>query len=171
MNDQPKTGTIELHSWRDFTKVMKIMGAGNWIYRGHKFVTYHLDSGLDRFVKDIVAAQNKRGIRTDKKSLALALPRAEHFAIANFRAKAEEFREWATNVSALLAMQHYGARTRLLDFTMSIMVALFFAYEEKMTGEPRAIYAINYRELIERSGWRGAFGGSPIFEARKSPRP
>ena len=157
MNGQPKTGTIELHSWRDFTKVMKIMGAGKWIYRGHKSVTYHLDSGLDRYVKDIVAARNKRGIKTDKRTLALALPRAEHFAIANFRAKAEEFHEWTTNVSALLAMQHYGAKTRFLDFTTSIMVALFFAYEEKMTGEPRAIYAINYRELIERSGWRGAY--------------
>lgn len=157
MNDQPKTGTIELHSWRDFTKVMKIMGAGKWIYRGHKSVTYHLDSGLDRYVKDIVVARNKRGIKTDKKSLARALPRAEHFAIANFRAKAEEFHEWTTNVSALLAMQHYGAKTRLLDFSTSIMVALFFAYEEKMTGAPRAIYAINYRKLIERSGWRGAY--------------
>lgn len=38
MNDQPKTGTIGLHSWRDFTKVMKIMGAGKWIYRGHEDV-------------------------------------------------------------------------------------------------------------------------------------
>ena len=77
MNSQQKTGTIKLHSWRDFTKVMKIMGAGKWIYRGHKSVTYHLDSGLDRYVKDIVAARNKRGIKTDKRTLALALPRAE----------------------------------------------------------------------------------------------
>lgn len=157
MNGQPKTGTIELHSWRDFTKVMKIMGAGKWIYRGHKSVTYHLDSGLDRYVKDIVAARNNRGIKTDKKSLVLALPRAEHFAIANFRAKAEEFHEWTTNVSALLAMQHYGAKTRFLDFTTSIMVALFFAYEEKMTGEERAIYAVNYRTIIEKGGWRGRY--------------
>ena len=49
MNSQQKTGTIKLHSWRDFTKVMKIMGAGNWIYRGHKFVTYHLDTLIPDF--------------------------------------------------------------------------------------------------------------------------
>ncbi len=30
--ERPKTGRIELHSWRDFTKVMKVMGAGKWIY-------------------------------------------------------------------------------------------------------------------------------------------
>ena len=155
--ERPLTGTVELHSWRDFTKVMKLMGDGQWIFRGHNSVAYHLDSGLDRFVKDIVDSRAKRGIRTDPESFALNLPRAEHFAIANFRAKAQEFHEWTTNTAALLAMQHYGAKTRLLDFTTSIMVALFFAYEEKLTGGERAIYAINYRELIERGGWRGKY--------------
>ena len=154
---RPKTGRIELHTWRDFTKVMKLMSDGRWIFRGHKSVAYRLDSGLDRFFAEVVDARVKRGIRTDPESFVLNLPRAEHFAIANFRAKAQEFCEWTTNVSALLAMQHYGAKTRLLDFTTSIMVALFFAYEEKMTGEERAIYAINYRELIERGGWRGKY--------------
>ena len=157
MAERPKTGTIKLHDWRDFTKVMKIMGDGRWIFRGHKSVTYHLDSGLDRYIADIVAARDKRRKKTDVKSFAFTLPRAEHFAIANFRAKAKEFHEWTTNSAALLAMQHYGAKTRLLDFTTSIMVALFFAYEEKMTGEERAIYAVNYRRLIEQGGWKGKY--------------
>lgn len=154
---RPTTGRIELHTWRDFTKVMKLMSDGQWIFRGHKSAKYRLDSGLDRFVKDVVDARAKRGVRTDPESFALNLPRAEHFAIANFRSKAEEFLEWTTNTATLLAMQHYGAKTRLLDFTTSIMVALFFAYEEKLTGGERAIYAINYRELIERGGWRGKY--------------
>ena len=157
MTEQPKTGTIRLHNWRDFTKVMKIMGDGRWIFRGHKSVKYHLDSGLDRYIADIVNAREKRGIKTDAMSFALTLPRAEHFAVANFRAKSQEFQRWESNAAALLAMQHYGARTRLLDFSTSIMIALFFAYEEKMTGEDRAIYAINYTTLIERSGWKGKY--------------
>ena len=156
-NDRPLTSTIELHSWRDFTKVMKIMSGSQWIFRGHKSVTYRLDSGLDRYVTDLVLARERRGVKTDKQSFALTLPRAEHFAIANFRAKSQEYHDWPSNVSALLAMQHYGAKTRLLDFTTSIMVALFFAYEEKMTGDKRVIYAINYKKLIERGGWRGRY--------------
>lgn len=150
----PPTGTVRLHNWRDFTKVMKIMSSREWIFRGHKSKEYRLRSGLDRYIEDIVTAREKRGHKTDKVSFASTLPRAEHFAIANFRAKAQEFSEWDSNVSALLAMQHYGAKTRLLDFTTSIFVALFFAYEERMTGMPRVIYAVNYRTLIERGGWK-----------------
>lgn len=153
----PPTGTVRLYTWRDFTKVMKIMGGGEWIFRGHKSEEYHLDSGLDRYLKDIVCARDLRGLKTSMESFANNLPRAEHFAIANFRAKSQEFQEWDSNASALLAMQHYGAKTRLLDFTTSIMVALFFAYEERITGKSRAIYAINYRTLIERSGWRAKY--------------
>ena len=150
----PQTGKIKLHNWRDFTKVMKAMSGGQWIFRGHKSDKYHLHSGIDRYVDDIVQARSKRGINTDKGTFAATLPRAEHFAIASFKAKALEFQEYNSNVSALLAMQHYGAKTRFLDFTTSIMVALFFAYEEKMTGEERAIYAVNYRTIIEQGGWR-----------------
>lgn len=150
-------GKIVLHDWRDFTKVMKLLSGGQWIFRGHKSEEYHLDSGLDRYLKDIVCARRLRGLKTDVESFAINLPRAEHFAIANFRAKSQEFHEWGSNASALLAMQHYGAKTRLLDFTTSIMVALYFAYEEKMTGKARSIYAVNYRTLLERSGWRGKY--------------
>lgn len=157
MTERPKTGTITLHNWRDFTKIMKIMSDGQWIFRGHKSIKFHLDSGLDRYIVDIVSAREKRGIRTDTKSFPRTLPRAEHFAVANFRAKAREALECSSNASALLAMQHYGAKTRLLDFTTSIMIALFFAYEERMTGDERAIYAINYRKLIEQGGWKGKY--------------
>lgn len=41
MVEGPKTGTIKLYNWREFTKVMKIMGDGRWIFRGHKSVSYH----------------------------------------------------------------------------------------------------------------------------------
>lgn len=43
MSEPPETGTIKLHNWHDFTKVMKIMGDGRWIFRGHKSVSYHLE--------------------------------------------------------------------------------------------------------------------------------
>ena len=49
----------------------------------------------------------------------------------------------------LAAMQHYGAPTRLVDFTESFYVALYFAIEA-FSGKEKtdfAIYAIDYRAL------------------------
>ena len=82
----------------------------------------------------------------------LNFPRAEFFAISRFQAMSQDFEKWESNVAALIAMQHYGAKTRLVDFTTSIMVALFFAYENRVTGKERAIYAINYSGLLLQNG-------------------
>lgn len=156
MSEPPKTGTIHLHTWRDFTKVMKIMGSGKWIYRGHKDADWSLRSGLDRYLEkfDKAGQRGKDGSRND---LFLSkFSRAEYFAISRFKAMSREYGEWDSDTDALIAMQHYGAKTRLLDFTTSIMTALFFAYETKANGKARAIYAINYRALLQQNGmWSG----------------
>ena len=70
---------------------------------------------------------------------------------------AQEYQTWDTNVDALIAMQHYGAKTRLVDFTTAIMVALFFAYEKRTTGKARAIYAVNYKALMEQDGMESGY--------------
>ena len=156
MSEPPKTGTIHLHTWRDFTKVMKIMGSGKWIYRGHEDADWSLRSGLDRYLEkfDKAGQRGKDGSRND---LFLSkFSRAEYFAISRFKAMSREYGEWDSDTDALIAMQHYGAKTRLLDFTTSIMTALFFAYETKANGKARAIYAINYRALLQQNGmWSG----------------
>lgn len=152
MREKPKTGRIELHTWRDFTKVMKVMGAGAWIYRGHEDSGWRLSSTLDRHMDDSLKVHKE----WNRETFRLNLPRAEFFAISKFREMAKRFQEFDSDAAALIAMQHYGAKTRLLDFTMSIMVALFFAYEKRATGKSRAIYAINYGALMNQGGvWLG----------------
>ncbi len=147
---RPTTGKIELHNWRDFTKIMKILGEGLWVYRGQEDADWHLDSGLDRQMKSLVS----KGL--SKSTITLNLPRAEFFAIARFREMAKKFQQFDSDAAALIAMQHYGAQTRLLDFTISIMVALFFAYENRANGKKRSIYAVNYRSLLNQNGvWNG----------------
>ena len=105
--ERPLTGRIELHNWRDFTKVMKVMGAGRWIYRGHEDADWKLDSTLDRHVKELLK------VHKDWSNVAftLNLPRTEFFAISKFREMAKKYEELDSDAAALIAMQHYGVRS------------------------------------------------------------
>ena len=152
MAERPKTGTIKLHNWRDFTKAMKIMKSGKWIYRGQEDASWSLKSGLDRWLEKFEKAGHRGKDGSRDKLFLSTFPRAEFFAISRFQAMSRAYQEWQTAADALIAMQHYGAKTRLLDFTTSIMVALFFAYENKTNGKERAIYAIKYRALMDQDG-------------------
>lgn len=164
--ERPLAGRIELHSWRDFTKVTKVMGAGKWIYRGHEDVDWELKSGLDRYVESLLGEPLSRKMKScgrivhadwTRTDFAHNLPRTEFFAISRFRAMAQEYKKWDTYVDTLIAMQHYGAKTRLVDFTTAIMIALFFAYEKRATGKARAIYAVNYKALMEQNGMESGY--------------
>ena len=140
----PKTGVINLKTWRDFTKVMKLLAGKGWLYRGHDDSSWKLQTSLEREMEN----------RTIDN-----ISEAERSAIRLFRANARVLGEnWDSDIDALVAMQHHGAKTRLLDFTTSIMVALFFAFET-MYKEPktRVIYAVNFKALCKSNVLRDYF--------------
>lgn len=152
IEQRPLTGRINLHTWRDFTKVMKLLDVGKWIFRGQEDASWCLKSGLDRYLDQFEKSGScsKDGSRST--DFLSTFPRAEYFEISRFRAITREYQEWASDVDALIAMQHYGAETRLLDFSTAIMVSLFFAYKKRFTGKDRAIYAVNYGALMSQEG-------------------
>ena len=54
-------------------------------------------------------------------------------------------------VELLSAMQHFGAPTRLLDWTYSAYVGLYFALERSLAYEDAAVWAINLTALHARA--------------------
>ena len=116
-----------------------------WIFRGiRNYKEHRLESKLERELK------------TRNDLPAINLIKAEEYLLAQFKRAANQFLEASMvpgdidKLSWLSLMQHYGAPTRLLDFTRSPYIACFFAVEEN-NNEDSAIWAINESWLIKNS--------------------
>ncbi len=107
-----------------------------WVFRGQSDASWPLSTKVER------VSSTLQGIGPVD---------LERMAIEKFRSEAQQFqyplpdRERTADWLALL--QHHGGPTRLLDFTRSIYIALFFAIEGST--EDAAIWAINERKLVE----------------------
>lgn len=103
----------------------------------------------------------RQGRANDKKNRCIDGQSAEKYLLAQFKRAAHHFLEASMvpnnkdTLQWLALMQHYGAPTRLLDFTRSPYVACFFALEKANTNSKsdskRAIWAIDTTWLIKTS--------------------
>lgn len=96
---------------------------GNWIFRGQADSEWRLETGIGRiiFASDSEAtsyddARVRDGERSSMELFYREIARKVEYA--SFR-----------NVELLALMQHYGSKTRLLDFSFSPLVALYIAME------------------------------------------
>lgn len=112
----------------------------NFAFRGQSCFDWGLNSSLERTVPN----------QSDRRSF-------EEHSLDQFRSK---FKVYSKDVdmpgkklSWLSLMQHYGVPTRLLDFTTSPYVALYFAIEtlNPINDKYLALYAIDYTALVEKS--------------------
>lgn len=115
-----------------------------YLFRGQANASWKLESSLER-----VVGQKNWSKENAKKF--------EDFSLEKFRSKFHLYDRENTPPSSkfswLSTMQHYGVPTRLLDFTESPYVALYFALESSVTGcqNDMALYAVNYREVRSRT--------------------
>ena len=118
-------------TWEDLLKQEKELTAAQWLFRGMQRAEWKLETSLERACKTYY-----------KEDLSKAAY-LENILTREFRRRYYNHRvgipdpvglEW------LSLMQHYGAPTRLLDFTYSFFIAAFFAVEkpcEKPTGKEK----------------------------------
>jgi hypothetical protein len=115
----------------------------NYLYRGQADASWHLQSSLERVVGSAWSADKARQF--------------EEFSIKQFSSKFHLYDRENMQPSSKLAwlsiMQHYGVPTRLLDFTESPYVALYFALEGVVPSLQRdmALYAVDYSAVLDKS--------------------
>jgi len=124
--------TYEIESWSEFINVIESwQGFRNWCFRGQGDAGWTLRPSLSRPIEV-------------SKVVRKAWPRQEERIRRIFERKSHLFTQDTPRddeLEWLALMQHYGAPTRLLDFTWSPYVAAFFALERAT--ENAAIWAVN----------------------------
>ena len=134
-----------LESWPEYDTRVKNRSYRRWIYRGQENATWGLKSSLLRAF-ETVQEMHRIGKATEKN---LSMYNHERVMIERFKSNAHLYLDHVPNAdddfSWLALMQHYGAPSRLLDFSFSPYVAAYFALENG-NGDA-AIYAVEHSEL------------------------
>lgn len=100
----------------DLIKFFELSCNSNYIYRGQENSNWNLTSSFTRL-----------NLNRSK----LELPLADEFTmIKNFMDELSRYKKKISLWETISTMQHYGVKTRFLDFTKSFWVAVFFSLTE-----------------------------------------
>lgn len=130
-----------LQTWKEIREFIDELDT-QWIFRGQQNCNWNLTTGIDRLPLGIFE-YDKDTFRQQVESLMIDRLTRHLHNIPQYSSML------TSNIQKIAFLQHYGAPTRLLDFTISPYVALFFAIENAV--DDCAVYAINYREVNVRN--------------------
>lgn len=145
--------TLKIENWDEFYRLASwfLKDEGQWVFRGQTKAEWELKTTLER-------ASNKRKSKSKVKNQFRTLDDFLHShthsneaeQIGTFKALTLWDHYMGERLLPYLAaMQHYGFPTRLLDFTHSLFIAAYFAFENMRSRGDRAIWAIRLDPLWE----------------------
>ncbi len=150
---------ITIDSWDVFNHLIHDLD-GDWIFRGQSNSSWPLETSFSRFVSEI---RKLDGISISP----VKLYECELDIINEFKRVSPLFLNDSVTsdvLENLCVMQHYGTPTRLLDFTCSPYIALFFAISEGVSEaavfflKPSTLIELNGSDSIEQSEIENIFG-------------
>ncbi len=120
-----------IRSVADFLEKVDSFNRKGLLYRGHTKESYKLIPSIGRY-KDKAIARGYNLLEHEKHSLSIF--EAEYKSYVDV--------ELTSQWELLVLAQHHGLPTRLLDWSLSPLIALYFAVE-KNHGENASIYILN----------------------------
>ncbi|MDP4269878.1 MAG: FRG domain-containing protein [Bacteroidota bacterium] len=123
-----------LENWTDIFRLNQRF-LSKFIYRGQANEKWKLSTSLERQIERLFPNLYDKYTIPEHERLMLKEFQWKYPLYSSQYPESKDFVEWLT------IMQHYGATTRLLDFSYSIFIAMHMAVAEN--GESGAIWAIN----------------------------
>lgn len=123
----------EIENWNQIY-TLNTLFFSPYIFRGQSNSKWNLKSSLERKSNEFGRTSGVAGFNTEEKWMLHEFKRKFHLYSKDVIDKNDKF-EW------LAIMQHYGAPTRLLDFTQSIYIATYFAIIDSNTES--SIWGVN----------------------------
>jgi hypothetical protein len=134
-------------TWKDLASALgQSWNHSGWIFRGQARADWELSTGLHR---ELAGHAPRNAFLANWENSAIG------FFKRRARSQLSELPADDDIVGWLSLMQHYGAPTRLLDWTLSPYVACFFALSEGTADGEAAVWALNARGAALRHS--GAF--------------
>jgi hypothetical protein len=143
LNELAVTHTVT--QWKDFQALVSgTFQNSYWIFRGQENESWSLVPSLERATKRrSVTVDFHPTMRSRERQLLIDFKRRAHHYVANPPAE-DELLDW------FAMMQHHGTPTRLLDWTLSPYVALYFGLE-KVDTDGCCIWALESDWLLRRA--------------------
>jgi hypothetical protein len=129
--------------WDEYVEFILDKNYKRFIYRGHSQGYYRLETSIRRAFETLKIRESWRSGR--EREMIKSFKSRAHLYLSHLPAAHDDL-EW------LSVMQHYGAPTRLLDWTYSPFVAAFFAFQQLAQG--CAVYEIDLSALDSANATR-----------------
>ena len=137
---------VRINDWDEFYVLASwfLNDVGQWVFRGQKKVEWELATTLERESKKQKSTRKGKSQFVTLDEYLRSRPHSNEVEqIETFKALTQwDHYMGEHKLPYLAAMQHYGFPTRLLDFTHSLFIAAYFAFEDKRSRGDRAVWAI-----------------------------
>ena len=139
---------IEINSWSDFNEAIEGIDLCNWVFRGQSNSKWEIQNSLSREILNFhEGITNEKCMEIELKMMKEFISSLHLFSDLKITETEDDDPKGILNyrLESFSIMQHYGAPTRLVDWTHSPYVATFFGLDGAT--EDFAVYAINIKEL------------------------